>query len=198
MCSQRRLPGCWTWERTIWRDYQALASASTYAKEMSGIQAFKERLAKILWDTVDFIHSPKGVLETNDGRKRQRIASLVKDPERPQAMEFSPAQAARLNTMLHLTILANGEPVRPGNVYLVGDADTAVAKSLSALGFDAARLRKDTFGSASKGGQIVLIEATPACDYAQGKWTMPRFVAGFLAPEKDANGLRSQAEFLRS
>jgi hypothetical protein len=177
---------------------KALAITSSYTKEMNGIQAFKERLGKILWDAVDFIYSPRGMLETNDGRKRQRIASLVKDPERPPAMEFSAAQAARLNTMLHLSILADDEPMRPGNVYLIGDADTTIAKSLAALGFDATRLRKDTFGSTSKGGQIVLIEATPACDYAQGKWTMPRFVAGFLASEKDASGLRAQAEFLRS
>lgn len=175
----------------------SIVENAKYKKELGAIESFKERLTQIAWDTVDFIYS-KGAPEADAGKKRGKIAGLVSSPTKPVVTSFAASQAARLNTMLHLSVLPGGGPVRPGNIYPVGAAGTEIQQLLSSLGLSEEQLRKDTFGSASKGGRAVLVEATPACDYAQGKWTMPSFVAGFLASEKDAGGLRAQAEFLRS
>ncbi|WP_458388392.1 hypothetical protein [Sphingomonas sp. F9_3S_D5_B_2] len=176
---------------------KAIKENADYRKEKSGVAAFIERLSGILWDAVDFIYS-NGTPESDPGRKRKKIAALIAEPQKPKSLVFAAAQAARLNAMLHWSVLASGNPVRPGSIYLVGAKGDPVHDALTAMGFDETVLRKDIFASASKGGPLVLVEATPACDYAQGKWTMPRFVVGCFASEAHAGGLRAQADFLRS
>jgi len=175
----------------------AIAAHGDYQKEFAATEAARQRLTSVDWNAVDFVHSKKGP-EADPGKRRGKVTNLLKNPARPTVPIFSDMQAAQLNAMLHWSVVGGAAPVRPGNIYLIGAPGSAVAAFLTTLGLDVVQLRRDTFGSPSKGGSAVLVESTPACDYAQGKWTMPRFVAGFLAPSKDATGLPKGAEFLRS
>lgn len=161
--------------------------------------AFQKALSDIDWSAVDVVtNTARDAPETNDGRKKSKISALLKAPAKPAALPVTEEQAARLNGMLQWSELPDGTAgVRPGNIYLIGEEGTPVRDAVVRLGVNAERFKKDTLSKTALAGQPVLVEATPACDYAQGKWTMPRFVLGYLVSPTVRAKLADKADFLR-
>ncbi len=172
---------------------------SGYRSNLADYNAFNKVLASVDWDEADIVVDAAGTgKEPNKGRRRSRVAALASRPQQPAKSAVSEEQAARLNGMLQWSVVAPETiGVRPGNVYFIGEPGTACRDALDKIGVDLDRLRKDTLGRSDREGTPVLVEATPACDYAQGKWTMPRFVLGFLADSSVRAKLASSADYLR-
>jgi hypothetical protein len=176
-----------------------IKAQSDHRQAVASHDAFQKALADIDWATVDVVtNTARDAAETNPGRKKTKIAGLLKAPAKPAALPVSEEQAARLNGMLQWSELPAGTMgVRPGNIYPVGDKGTPVRDAVERLGVDLDQFKKDTLSKSALTGQAVLVEATPACDYAQGKWTMPRFVLGYLVSPIVRSKLADKADFLR-
>jgi hypothetical protein len=176
-----------------------LKTHSDHRQAVISYEAFQKALADVNWANVDLVtNTARDAPETNAGRKKTKIGGLLKAPTKPAALPVSDEQASRLNGMLQWSVLpVETKGVRPGNIYPIGDKDTPVREAVERLGVDLERLKRDTLAKSSLSGQPVLVEATPACDYAQGKWTMARFVMGYLVSPTVRAKLADKSDFLR-
>ena len=170
-----------------------------HRQAIASYDAFQKALSEIDWAAVDVVaNTARNAAETVDGRKKAKISALLKPSPKPAALPVTEEQAARLNGMLQWSELPEGTAgIRPGNIYVIGEKGTPVREAVERLGVDLERLKKDTLSKTALAGQTVLVEATPACDYAQGKWTMPRFVLGYLVSPTVRAKLADKADFLR-
>jgi hypothetical protein len=161
--------------------------------------AFGKTVAAIPWGDADIVmNKDRTGPEPDAGRRKSKVLALAKAPTAPAAPVVGEEQAAKLNGMLQWSVLPEDtRGVRPGNIYLIGEPGTPVRDAVERIGMDLAQAKKDTLFRSDRHGAPVLVEATPACDYAQGKWTMPRFVLGHLVTPQVRGKLADGADFLR-
>jgi hypothetical protein len=99
-----------------------------------------------------------------------------------------------LNTMLLLSNSFDAKAMQPGNLYLLGGGDIIVGGSP----FSADKVANNSFLPEDvQPADIVLIECSPSCDFAQNKRCLPRCVAGLFVSEADRKYMPQNADFLR-
>jgi len=102
--------------------------------------------------------------------------------------------ASKLNSMLLMSGGTSGKSMPPGTLY---SADQT-ANSASPLPFTAENVIKNCFLlGKQQPAELVLVECTPTCDFAQNKRALPRCVAAVLTPVPNRSSMPKGAEFLR-
>jgi len=103
---------------------------------------------------------------------------------------------SRINAMLLVSSIVGGADV-PGTVFWMLDASKNLSAFRSAQRFDINDLIDDTVVR-HKGGKYIpfIMEISPACDYAQSKARLSRFIGGVLTPYGQ-DGIRSGTNYVR-
>lgn len=124
-------------------------------------------------------------------QRQQLLSSHLEPHAKPltdaaRGFALSAEQKATLNRMLLTeTPAAEDRTLRPGNVYFVGDKSHFPGNVLQ---LEQSRVAEDVCEKQGKADELVkvskllVMEITPACDFAQGKQRLGRFVAGLLVP----------------
>jgi hypothetical protein len=104
------------------------------------------------------------------------------------------ACASKLNSMLLISTAAKGRALQPGTLYAAEWQDGSIGATI----MPAATIIKDSFLPGKEQlAEVVLIECSPVCDFAQSKRVLPRCVAAVLATSEARNNMPGDAEFLR-
>jgi hypothetical protein len=155
----------------------------------AGMSASPELAASTLLDVLIPLHSDR--LENFSGQPELESARALLESNEG----IGPASAdviIGLNTMLLTGAFhAEGEPFRPGTVYHICNANgfkNAVGFSVEQMA--AALCQKDLLKIENVAKlqewiaacRPIVVEMSPACDFAQRKRPIARFVAGFLVP----------------
>lgn len=162
-----------------------LGMMKTLAREEAGRQLDETNCLKSLYDSLSPLHSDR--LERHSQANAIALGATA-DSILQASDAMDPGSTARLNTMLHL---AQEDPrkIAAGNLYLFRYGDTRpkgtpswdnlfddLLESNQGTPEIKADLRKDCL--------LAMTEVSPICDHAQDKVRIPRFIAGFLVPNK--------------
>ncbi len=147
------------------------------------------------------LHSDR--LENLTPKPELDLAASVLDPG-GNAFEPKPEVLVALNTMLLTgSYNAEGDPFRPGTIYHVADAgafEAATGVNINNIAQEVCQKNLMERQNAAKLAdwitvcRPVLLEVSPACDFAQRKRPVCRLVAGFAVPKGSANLLKQRKE----
>lgn len=140
-------------------------------------QALLNVLAPVHFDRLENLPAKPELADAGD---------LMQQTVQPSSLD----EAVALNSMLLIGApRTDGQLFRPGTICKIIDADAfKVAFRLSLIDMarhicsNAVSANDERLGEWLAASQPVLLEISPACDYAQKKRPLMRFVAGFLVP----------------
>jgi hypothetical protein len=180
------------WKSEVVRLMRALAEAQ------AGKHLDKQSCFRYLYDALNPLHAD--ALERGTTSLSLQLTSKA-DEILNATPECGPDRKAKLNTMLHLSFDAPGKLVT-GDIYMLSRQKLRSGiPTIQELLSDSLQLPKDECAATklmSEIGdvvQLIAVEISAVCDYAQRNVRVPRFLIGLLVPVDHSKKLK-QAEFL--
>lgn len=197
-----------TWHEGAYAVCAALAIAergSRVAQEESFfvVKGLTDALGPLLLDRIE--HYGPGEISITDLVKDKLLNTAKAEATLSKSNEslLLPAQRASLNSSLNLSLRVTATEICPGNLYLMVRQKPNREITKQHLPIEVWRdLTDDTFiglnGNAPGGHYPIFLEVSPACDFAQEKGKMPRFLGGFLIPVTSTAPFRGNTAHLRT
>lgn len=135
-------------------------------------------------DTSNATEVVKNALFTFNGTFLDTLESQIENNNANYNITFSNTSInkdiiAEINTRLHLARDV-GEKIMPGNIYKLEQQSDNLIVDIFNGKFDSFDRKEDLMNNS----QLIYLEVSPSCDYAQRKWKMHRILPGLMWPTK--------------
>lgn len=149
-------------------------------------------------DAVNCIIDPATGDRIQDKPQKREILKDIFAPEHVENVGTEDhARLGRLNRMVHLSRAVRGtEPILPGNAYVFAKTGPSSDEFSQRLGIAPADLVEDAVRKCTGRSLVLMIEISPACDFAQGKVGLPRFIGACLVSAENASKVPGHTTFL--
>jgi hypothetical protein len=147
---------------------------------------------------VNCISDPETGDQIEDASQKRDHLKKVFSSEHVETFEVEDhVRLSRLNRMVHLSRAVRGaEPVLPGNAYAFAKTGTSSDEFGELLGITPTDLIADAVRNCSGQSRALMIEVSPACDIAQGKVGLPRFIGACLISAENSGKVPRHTTFL--
>ena len=201
------------WEKTVGDSRSEVISLISSMVKDSDVKKWRNELGRILYQIAK-AHSGKTLEEETERITHSAMNvmnSILKDCiekrvrltdeeflECPACKEISEEIKAIINTRIHVRDLEEAKAVTaPGNLYILENFAN-LQKYVDYLPADMNSFVKQFLNSTQNLERIAtcMLEITPMCDYAQGKWKAARLLIGLIVPMAMKDRIKKSAGFL--